>query len=77
MGLELWFPEDVTRILSAAFEQQQNTARAMPALDGEYAAAYQRGFVDALLAVSVAFGIRIPSATRQPERPTTIDNGWR
>jgi len=61
MGLDMWFREDVQRILASTLEVQRNSARSVAALDTEYAVAYQRGFVDALMAVAVAFGIRLPS----------------
>ena len=61
MGLDMWFREDVQRILASVLETQRNAARAMPALDTEHAAAYQRGFFDALKAVAVGFGIAPPS----------------
>lgn len=64
MGLTVFYQEDVTRILAATLEVQRNSARALAPLDAEAAAAYQRGFVDALLAVAVAFGVRAPSAAR-------------
>jgi len=78
MGLIIFYQEDITRILAAALEQQRNTARSVTAIDGEYAAAYQRGFVDAVMALSVAFGVRVPCATRVVvAKPEMIDNGWR
>jgi hypothetical protein len=62
MSLDLWFREEVTRILASVLEVQRNNARSIAPLDTETAAAYQRGFVDALLAVAVAFGVRGPLA---------------
>jgi hypothetical protein len=64
MGLDLWFPEDVTRILAAVQETMRAATDALqctgagPAATSEAAGAYQRGFVDALGAVAVAFGVR-------------------
>jgi len=37
MGLDMWFREDVTRILASALEVQRNSARSVTALDDEYA----------------------------------------
>ena len=76
MSLDVWFREDVIRILAAVLEVRQSAARAMPALDTEHAAVYQRGFVDAIKAVAVGFGIA-PVSKAEPKKPTTIDNGWR
>jgi len=67
MGLDMWFREDVTRTLASVLEVQRNTARSVTALDGEFAEAYQRGFVDALCAVAVAFGIRAPTSAGRRE----------
>jgi len=69
MGLDMWFREDVTRILASALEVQRNAASAMPALDAEAAVAYQRGFADALRAVAVGFGIRPPTAEARQVDP--------
>jgi len=41
------------------------------ALDREFAEAYQRGFVDALCAVAVAFGIRAPTTNRPMRQPVS------
>ena len=81
MGLDMWFREDVTRILASVLEVQRNSARSVAALDTEYAVAYQRGFVDALCAVAVAFGIRAPTVPgrKEPviENDTENKSGWR
>ncbi len=64
MSLDMWFPTEVTRILASVLEVQQNAARITP-LDIEYAAAYQCGFIDALRAVAVAFGLpSVPQAQK-------------
>ncbi len=77
MGLDMWFREDVTRILASTLEVQRNAASAMPALDVEAAAAYQRGFFDALKAVAVGFGIAPPTAVVKTEKELGQDSGWR
>jgi hypothetical protein len=58
MGLDIWFREDVARILAAACETRRSTARAAPPLDPDWAEAYGQGFDDALAALAVAFGLR-------------------
>ncbi len=66
MGLDLWFPDDVKRILAATHETMDSAmdgaslGAAAPA-DPDVAAAYRQGFVDALRAVAVAFGVAQPS----------------
>jgi hypothetical protein len=57
MGLDLWFREDVARILASTHETLRASAGAVAPLDEERAAAYQQGFEDALRAVGVAFGV--------------------
>ena len=59
MSPDIWFREVVTRILASVLEVQRNAARITP-LDTEYATAYRRGFVDALQAVAVGFGLALP-----------------
>lgn len=60
MALDLWFREDVARILASAAETMTATQTASPALDPELAAAYRAGFVDAIRAAAVAFGVAAP-----------------
>jgi hypothetical protein len=62
MGLDLWFRQDVARILAAAWETMQATAEGIrggtvATSKDEVARAYERGFEDALRAVAVAFGL--------------------
>jgi hypothetical protein len=62
MGLDLWFPQDVARILAATWETMQATAegtrRATQAsTEDRLTRAYERGFEDALRAVGIAFGL--------------------
>ncbi len=74
MGLDMWFREDVTRILASTLEVMRNSARSVAPLDVDAAASYQRGFFDALLAVAVAFGVRPPGAARSPATsPSTVE----
>lgn len=63
MGLDLWFREDVLRILGAVHAGMSGSVTANPAVDSEYANAYRQGFEDAIKAVAVGFGIPL-----QPER---------
>lgn len=68
MGLDLWFQEDVARILAST----QETMRASQA-EGGVNEDYQQGFVDALRAVAVAFGVAQPSSFRQTTHWPMID----
>jgi len=67
-GLDLWFRQDVARILAstwttmracvnAATEAEGTRPGAVATSDERLAAAYRRGFEDALQAVGVAFGL--------------------
>ena len=74
MGLDLWFREDVARILASTHETMAASMRAAPPLHPETAESYQQGFVDALRAVAVAFGVAVPGQMpRSPVVSRTID----
>ena len=70
MGLDVWFRDDVARILASTQETLAQAHGAVPPLDPERAGAYQQGFVDALKSVAVAFGLDVP---RRTEKPRTIE----
>ena len=57
MGLDLWFRQDVARILAATYQTMQATKAATSGIEDRQAASYQRGFEDALRSVGVAFGL--------------------
>jgi hypothetical protein len=64
MALDVWFREDVARILTATQETLRGFADfrsdSMPAADApaaEATQAYQQGFGDALRAIALAFGV--------------------
>jgi hypothetical protein len=69
MGLDLWFREDVTRILAATQETMRTSMEATPPLDPDAATAYQQGFGDAVRSIAIAFGVWPGSGTPAP--------GWR
>ncbi len=63
MGLDLWFREDVVRILASTHEAMQAASRAMSHEAGDdEGEVYRQGFTDALRAVGVAFGVCLPDA---------------
>jgi hypothetical protein len=89
MGLDLWFREDVARILASSHETMTGLVRAVSSLDPEVSDAYQRGFVDALRAVAVAFGVAAPTESgrtrlaqdhraidAQVQGPSAADDVW-
>jgi len=70
MGLDMWFREDVARILASTEEAMNRSLGAVSPLDSEGAGAYRQGFSDALQAVAVAFGVyplgRFDGSGRRP-----------
>ena len=69
MALDLWFREDVARILASANETMQASTPGLAHVSPRLATAYQQGFVDALRAVGIAFGVAAPTPPR-PVRPS-------
>jgi hypothetical protein len=67
MGLDLWFREDVVRILASVQETVVASAEATRLGEAEtvhgrqieVAEAYQQGFADALRVVGIAFGVAV------------------
>ena len=75
MGLDLWFREDVARVLASTQEAMRNSLGAVAPADLKTAGAYQQGFVDAIRAVAFAFGIVPESAAESGHRwrqPTVV-----
>ena len=68
MGLDLWFREDVARILASTRETMLATMSGAQVLDSDHAEAYKQGFADAILAMAVAFGVAVPRAIGNDER---------
>ena len=79
MGLDIWYREDCQRILASVLESHRSALNAAPALDTEHAAAYQRGFTDAMRAVAVGFGLAPSTQIAKPKKePKTVaSSGWR
>jgi hypothetical protein len=59
MGLDLWFREDVARILASQYETMQ--ASTDVAMNGN-TEAYRQGFEDAIRGMAVAFGVAAPTS---------------
>ena len=57
MALDVWFRDDVLRILGAVVTGVGGATAANKPLDEQYAAAYRQGFEDAVRAVGVGFGV--------------------
>ena len=64
MGLDLWFREDVARILASTHETMRASTAAWSRVSPRLATTYQQGFDDALRAVGIAFGIATPTLPR-------------
>jgi hypothetical protein len=85
MGLDLWFQQDVARILAstqaAMAAAMRATMDATPPLDAQVAESYRQGFGDALRAIAVAFGVAVPGdlGSWQPACTTRIVDAqaWR
>ncbi len=73
MGLDVWFRQDVARILASTQETLANSLGAVPPLDLEMAGAYRQGFSDALHAVAVAFGISATSGAPWAGRECVVE----
>ena len=79
MGLDLWFRQDVARIMAATWETMQATRGAVASPDDRIARAYERGFEDALRALGVAFGLRMAASSSGsagciPGRASTVES---
>ncbi len=76
MGLDLWFREDVARILASTHEAMRASTVATSPTGSVVTDAYQQGFVDALRAVAVAFGVCLHGTSRQHRHsPPTLADG--
>ncbi len=76
MAVDLWFREDVARILLATYETMRASTHAVgwePLGPGAHVASeriapYQQGFVDAVRAIALAFGVTEPAAPMLPRQ---------
>ena len=66
MGLDVWFRQDVARILASTQGTLAQAQGAVTPLDPERANAYRQGFADALQSVAVAFGLERPGSVPAP-----------
>jgi hypothetical protein len=69
MGLDLWFREDVMRILASTHETMRASLRAT-STGGESRDAYEQGFIDALRVVALAFGLTLQSGGASGKVPS-------
>ena len=78
MALDLWFREDVARILLSVRESMRSSIGAVTPLDPELAQTYQCGFLDALNAMAIAFGVRAVTLAEPPALlpSSTVANVW-
>jgi len=76
MALDLWFREDVARILAATEATMKGSLTAVCPLDPEAAEAYRQGFDQALQAMSIAFGLQLRAGVgpgRPSQAPPLVD----
>jgi hypothetical protein len=71
MAMDLWFREDVTRILASTYDAMQASTRAASTEDSGEMGLYRQGFTDALRAVAVAFGVGTPNPSGGLGQPRT------
>jgi hypothetical protein len=64
MGLDLWFREDVMRILASTYETMRASLSVAAPEGVGRTDAYERGFTDALRTVALAFGLASLTAER-------------
>lgn len=78
MGLDLWFQEDVARILASVHETMLASTEAVSAASAEGSSAYRQGFQDSLRAVAVAFGVAPPRSSPPNNQPRSgrVVQGW-
>jgi hypothetical protein len=74
MGMDLWFREDVVRILACAHETMRSTSGAVRPDCREEVATYHQGFVDALRVVAIAFGVVTPGLGARDANPDLADH---
>ena len=75
MGLDVWFRQDVARVLASTQETLASSFSAVPPLDQELSGAYRQGFSDALKAIAVAFGLSDAPGTARGQIADTVP-GW-
>jgi hypothetical protein len=75
--LDLWFREDVARILASAQETMRAATGGMALTGSETPGAYQQGFLDALRVVGIAFGVASPAPPKmvQPGEHVQVVDG--
>ena len=65
--MDIWFREDVTRILASSYDTMRSAIQEGECL-GKDTEAYQRGYKDALRSVGISFGVIPESNGRIKER---------
>ncbi len=68
MTLQIWFQDDISRVLNGLATAHTQTAKRLP--HTAETVAYQSGFQDALIAVATGFGLT--AETFLDERPTVM-----
>lgn len=64
MGLDLWFKEDVARIIGAAYTALRMSSSSVAPEDVRHADAYRQGWEDALRTVAAGFGVELDESRK-------------
>lgn len=65
--MNMWFREDIARILAATYETMRVSSSAVREQSTQEAGyLYEQGFADALRVMAVAFGLNIPGDRGRP-----------
>ena len=77
MGMDLWFREDVVRMLASTHEALRSTSGLVRTDNHEAVATYRQGFVDALRVVAIAFGVVTSSLGARDSHSDPVDQDAR
>ena len=72
MALDLWFREDVARLLASAHETMRASTAGWSHVSPRLVTAYQQGFMDALRVVGIAFGVAAPAPPKPVLPPESV-----
>ena len=72
MALDLWFREDVARLLASAHETMGASTAGWSHISPRLATAYQKAFMDALRVVDIAFGSTAPTPPTPVQPPESV-----
>lgn len=70
MALDLWFREDVKRIIASTYDTMQSSTAISSSQNSGETDVYRQGFTDALRVIAIAFGLGSPSSADRSEAMT-------